>query len=232
MQALTELLTNFPYHPVLWSLYYTCKALYVLEPKSPFKEQKLIKYDVQNHTLDGGLEGLRDVFFVDDRKKYTWCELYVAGRALIVPKEWIHYIVARKFNGEKVELFLQPVRFCCRPMLMYSTPTVVRCESIVVDPRRKIHKEMYHTGMGDCGNAEGMFYCSFNLYLGIKHLRNLAMYIEGFPLFVYLLQDGDDKVFNNASTYTAETLLKYLKHMLVCKDCFGCIDHFVRLYVL
>ncbi len=234
LQALTELLSNFKYHPILWSLYYVCKTLHVLKPKPPFNREKIEKYNVSHSgMLDGNLDGLRDAFFVDDRKNYTWCELYVAGSVLIVPKEWVPYIVARKVKvdgeDEKVNLFFQPVRFCCRPVLMYKTPTVVRCESIVVDPRRKIHKEMYHTGIGDCGNAEGMFYCNTSLYLGVKHLRNLAMYIESFPLFIYLLQNGgNDKFFNYASGYTDGTLLGFLKHMLVCKDCLGYVDQFVR----
>ena len=232
-KALSELLISFRYHPFLWSLYYTCRSFHNLKPKPPFS-RKIENYNITHSgTLDGNLEGLRDIFFVDDRKNYTWCELYVADRVLIVPKEWIPYIIAQKVEvegeDERVDLFLQPVRFCCRPVLMYKTPTVVKCESIVVDPRRKIYKEMYHTGIRDCGSSEGMFYCNTGIYIGVKYLHNLAMYIENFPLFIYLLQtSGGQKFFNYASGYIDTTLLGFLKHMLVCKDCFDYIEHFVR----
>ena len=159
MKALKELLLNYTYHPILWSLYYTCRALHALKPKPPFSKGKIEKYVADKPTLEGSLEGLRDTFFVDDRKKYTWCELYVSQCVLIIPKEWVHYIMASNFKvgevDEGFELFLQPVRFCCRSVIMYKEPTVVRCESIMIDARRKIHREMYHTaGIDDCGTVE------------------------------------------------------------------------------
>ena len=235
-KALSKLLISYSYHPVLWSLYYTCRSFYKSKPKVSIS-RKIKKYRFNcKATLDGNLSASRDIFFVDDRKNYTWCELYLSGDSvLIVPKEWIPYIIARKVrvededDDEKVELFLQPVRFCCRPVLRYNNPTVVKCESIVVDSRRKIYREMYHTGIGDCGNAEGMFYCNTAIYIGVKYLRNLAMYIENFPLFIYMLQaSGDQKYFNYVGGYLDTTLSCFLKHMLVCKDCFDYIERFVR----
>ena len=239
-KALHELLTIYSYHPILWSLYYTCRALHEIKPKVSV-DRKVKKYDFTwGTTLDGDLSASRDIFYVDDRKDYTWCELYLEGEGVvIIPKEWIPYIISKVSEKEGVkekegneELFLQPVRFCCRPVLKYNEPTVVKCESIVVHSRRKIYKEMYHTGIGNCGDVEGMFYIHMSVYIGVKYLRNIAMYIEHFPLFVYMLQVTEEqKYFDYVGGYVDSALTCFLKHMLVCKDCFEYIERFVRVII-
>jgi hypothetical protein len=231
-KGLRELLTSYSYHPILWSLYYTCKTLYELRPKVSV-DKKVERYDfTREATLDGNKTALRDILYMDDRKNYTWFELYLQDGVAIVPKAWIPYLVARSEENGKVRLFLQPVRFCCRPVVKYSEPTVVKCESIIIDPRRKIHKEMYHVGIGSCDDEEEMFYINVPIYLGVKYLRNIAMYIEKFPLFVYVLQKiNGQKYVTYVGGCEDSTLLCFLRHMLVCKNCFEYVERFVRVIV-
>ena len=73
LPALSYLLMNQPYNPILWELYSTCRFLHSYKPTLNQHEIQILDYYGigDNFWLKGGFEDIRDFIAIDDQTDAT-----------------------------------------------------------------------------------------------------------------------------------------------------------------
>ena len=73
LEGLEYLLSNYPYHPVLWLLYAVNKRLAAYKPRLGKIIEVFDYYRVENPWLGGVTESVRDILAIDDKtSKECW----------------------------------------------------------------------------------------------------------------------------------------------------------------
>jgi hypothetical protein len=250
MRVFYELLSIFPYHPVLWSLYYTCRTFYNIKPDLEHREHDRViqeYYEDEDFWLKGHMGNIRDVIMIDDTVPgSTWGFVtmlenpeqvfFYTPTIFIVPRAWLKYLV---FVDEHFVLLPKP--FCCRPIIKRSTPCAVRCQSLVLPKQRVITTDLFHIGVGECFSNDMAFYSEFRVYLGLKQLYETVKKnnIEFFPIFLYVLgrKESSNKLISHIVTpnnvcYPTRDVLYILRHILVCKNCNSNLLDFIRIVII
>ena len=247
IQALYELLTIFPYHPILWSLYYTCRSFYAIKPT--LREEKTVKeyFPVDDFWLKGYMGHVKDLLAIDDTDKKnflwayatmleeTWEDDFFANApvAYIIPRDWLKHILI-----EDGYFLLLPVQFCCRPLIRRNKPCVVRCQSNYIDRRYFIDSTFFHIGIKECFSDIQALYAGIKIYLGLKQLNCVVREnaIQQFPLLLYILSECENSVIDFCDLtehvkYKAKQVQMYLRHILVCKDCNNILLEFLQVSI-
>jgi hypothetical protein len=190
LNAFNLLVSVYPYHPILWSLYSVNRYLHTQKPTFG-KEVKIWDYHTAaNIWFSGDLGDLHDVFVLDDEVGSSGTtavlgvletlpgfdeeELPVLNeirRFYDIPREWCRRIIGRRNNAGKLFLHLLPFEFCCRQILRREACGIVQCRSICIDPRYYLDKTFFHVGCGDCFEEFHDVYNDVSIYTGLKRLN-------------------------------------------------------------
>jgi hypothetical protein len=190
LNAFNLLVSVYPYHPILWSLYSVNRYLRTQKPTFG-KEVKIWDYHTTNNIwFAGDLGDIRDVFVLNDElgSSGTTAILGVLDKTLgfdeegepvfneirtfyDIPREWCRRIIGRRDNAGKLFLHLLPFEFCCRQILRREGCGIVQCRSICIDPRYYLDKTFFHVGCGDCFEDVHDIYSDVSIYVGLKRLN-------------------------------------------------------------
>ena len=242
LEALDNLLINFPYHPVLWTLYAVNRRLHDRKPPHSRKNVEVLSYTIVSEPwLSGLTDSLRDVIVWDDKlEKERWvahATIHENKKAVLyeIPREWIKRIIV----NSRGRFVLLPFEFCCRQILKRSDCKLVRCQSHVIPPQFLLDHTYFHVGCGPCHQELSYVIAGFQLFVGIKQLT--LMLLEKFEanteLIIGLLNLDDDvslkfkKVHKNSKEYDVKPsyIYKMLKHILVCKICNEKLEKFLSI---
>ena len=230
LEALDNLLINYPYHPVLWTLYAVNKRLRNCKPDIRKNVEILSYYVVLNPWLSGITASLRDVIAQDDKLEECWfahATICKNKKAVLywIPREWVKRIIV----NSRGNFMLLPFEFCCRQILNRGDCKLVRCQSHVIPPQFLLDQNYFHVGCGPCHRELSFVIAGFHLFVGIKQLT--LMLSEKFEvnteLIIALLNCDDnislefEKVHKTSEEYDVKSshICKMLKHILVCKIC-------------
>jgi hypothetical protein len=126
LEAFDNLLINYPYHPVLWTLYAVNRRLAARKPNIS-KSVEILDYRVVAEPwLSGISNAVRDILAIDDKTEECWY-----AYATIRKGEWVKRITVNK-RGNFV---LLPFEFCCRQVLKRTDCKLVRCQSHYIPPK-------------------------------------------------------------------------------------------------
>ena len=240
LEALDNLLINYPYHPVLWTLYAVNKRLRNRKPDIRKNVKILSYYVVSNPWLSGITDSLRDIIARDDKLEECWfahatiCE---NNKAVLywIPREWIKRIIV----NSRGHFMLLSFEFCCRQILKRGDCKLVRCQSHVIPPQFVLNHTYFHVGFGPCHRELSFVISGFHLFVGIKQLT--LMLLEKFEVntaLIIALLNCDDNIslkFKNVHKNSEECdirssyVYKMLKHILVCKICNDKLEKFLSI---
>ena len=179
--ALSALLENYYFHPILWNLYATCRYLYYKKPQDLGQREirienyascTLVGESVKTlQWLKGDLTGVRDLLIYDKAMPhYALLGLTQPDNDnddnddgerskvfYVIPAEWLYYVYAR-FENNSWTLYLAAKRFCCRQVLVRGTVMIARRDNIgmasvyaQVDNLYVPFSTYFHIGVGECG---------------------------------------------------------------------------------
>jgi hypothetical protein len=235
LEALENLLSNYPFHPVLWTLYAVNKRLAVYKPGLGKSIEIRDYYRVTDPWLGGVTDSIRDIIARDDTTKDECWYAYATIRdgdnmeMYWIPREWVKRIVV----NERKNFVLLPYEFCCRQVLKRSDCKIVRCQSHLIPSKFFVDPYYFHVGCGPCNQEISTIIADFPMYVGIRQLV-LALEDENVtmkPELVMHLLSGDDacemKLENIRKSDTLEELCivnsvyvrNILQHILMCVDC-------------
>jgi hypothetical protein len=241
LEGLEYLLTNYPYHPVLWTLYAVNKRLAGYKPRLG-KSIEIFDYRrVENPWLGGVTESVRDILAIDDKTgKECWyaCATIREGTERVgmywIPREWVKRIVV----NERQNFMLLPYKFCCRQVLKRSDCKIVRCQSHFIPKKFFVDQYYFHVGCGACNEEISTIIASFPTYVGIKQLV-LALEDESVTIrpdeVMLLLSGGDNQklILENVTKYkepcsfNATYVRTVLQHILLCIQCNKYLKKFI-----
>jgi hypothetical protein len=234
LEGLEYLLSNYPYHPVLWLLYAVSKRLAAYKPRLGKSIEVFDYYRVENPWLGGVTESVRDILAIDDKTSKECWYAYATIREkdergvqmYWIPREWVKRIVV----NDRQNCVLLPYEFCCRQVLKRSDCKIVRCQSHFIPTKFFVDQYYFHVGCGGCNQEISTIIASFPMYVGIKQLT-LALEDESVtmrPDAVMLLLTGDDTqklILENISkvqepcTVSSTYVRSVLQHILLCIRC-------------
>jgi hypothetical protein len=232
LEAFDNLLINYPYHPVLWTLYALNRRLAIRKPNLGGKSVEILDYRVVAEPwLSGVSNAVRDILAIDDKIKdcwYAYATIREAGETVFywIPREWVKRITVNK-RGNFV---LLPFEFCCRQVLKRTDCKLVRCQSHFIPPRYFVDQHYFHIGCGPCHKEISHVIAEFPMFVGIKQLATMLEKAKYPELIVALLISDDELSFRMQKVKKKEDdssygsikpsyICKILKHILVCKIC-------------
>jgi hypothetical protein len=234
LEALENLLSNYPFHPGLWTLYAVNKRLAVYKPGLGKSIEIRDYYRVTDPWLGSVTGSIRDIIARDDKTKdecwYAYATVRVDDENMEmywIPREWVKRIIVNECKN----FVLLPYEFCCRQILKRSDCKIVRCQSHLIPSKFFVDRYYFHVGCGACNQEISTIIADFPMYVGIRQLV-LALEDESVtmkPESVMHLLSGDDacemKLENIrrsdekprivSSTYVRSIL----QHILMCVDC-------------
>ena len=240
LEALDNLLINYPYHPVLWTLYAVNQRFRNRKPAIR-KNVEILSYNVvSNPWLSGITDSLRDIIARDDKLEECWfahATICKNKKAVLywIPREWIKRIIV----NSRGNFMLLSFEFCCRQILKRGDCKLVRCQSHVIPPQFLLDQTYFHVGCGPCHRELSFVIAGFNLFVGIKQLT--LMLREKFEVnteLIIALLNCDDNIsleFENVHKTSKEYdvkashICKMLKHILVCKICNVKLEKFLSI---
>ena len=227
LAGLEHLLSNYPYHPVLWTLYAVNKRLASYKPRLGKSIEVFNYYRVENPWLGGITESLHDILAIDDTtgKECWYAYATICEGVENVPREWAKRIVV----NERRNFVLLPYEFCCRQVLKRSDCKIVRCQSHFIPAKFFVDQYYFHIGCGECNQELSMIISGFPQYAGIKQLV-LALGDEGVTdradVMMHLLSGGEAQkiMFENVKVekshiYSSGHVRSILQHILLCIQC-------------
>ena len=213
-QTFQALLSNYPYHPVLWTLYSVCQHLRWYKPQ--LHQLVVIEdyYPCEDPWLGGILGSIRDVLAIDNTKEECWhayASIRDRGNTILceIPREWVERVIVNENHN---------------------------FESHSIPAKMYWDKHYFHVGCGPCHDEKSLIISSLSLYVGLKQLSTMLenihysepahiMYALGHNeidlQYCVVCDDVDKKGLHNVEkTYlTGHYLLKILSHILMCKIC-------------
>ena len=202
IDALSLLLENYYFHPILWNLYATCRRLYSKKPRDlgrreirveNFKDSIVSESVKTLQWLKGDLTGVRDLLLYDKAKPhYALLGLSpfedkdendetVSVRPkvfYVIPAEWLYYVYARHENNSWI-LYLAAKRFCCRQVLVRGTVMIARRDNIGmssvyarVDNLYVPFSDYFHIGIGPCGKEIHNVLADVGIFVNSLQLYN------------------------------------------------------------
>ena len=254
LNAFNVLLSVYPYHPILWSLYGVNR--YLRSQKPTFgKEVKIWDYHMaHNIWFSGDLGDIHDVFVLDDESGSSGTTAVLGvlepvvdeeetdiRRFYDIPREWCRRIIGRHNNEGKLFLHLLPFEFCCRQILRRKACGIVQCRSICIDPRYYLDKTFFHVGCGNCFEDFHDVYNDVSIYTGLKRLNEvmkkyLAQNVGRDMMFIltqyesklpYNFLGSDGKI--DTYQHSGADLKCLLLHILVCCNCAKYLESFLDL---
>ena len=201
LDALSLLLENYYFHPVLWNLYATCKQLYAKKPRDLGRREirienfgdSIVDESVKElQWLKGDLMGVRDLLIYDKAKPhYALIGLSPFDQAenddeasarpkvfYVIPAEWLYYVYARHENNSWA-LYVAAKRFCCRQVLVRGTVMIARRENIGissvyarVDNLYVPFSDYFHIGIGPCGKSIHNILADVGIFVNSLQLYN------------------------------------------------------------
>jgi hypothetical protein len=229
LEAFDNLLINYPYHPVLWTLYAVNRRFAARKPTVGGRNVEILDYStVSNPWLSGITNALRDIIAIDDKEEcwFAYATIRKGNETVLywIPREWVKRIIV----NSRGHFVLLPFEFCCRQVLKRSDCKLVRCQSHAIPPKFLVDQTYFHVGCGPCHQEISFTIAGFNLFVGIKQLG--LMLSEKFEVnteLIIALLNCDDKIslkFETANKtigydVKASHLCEMLKHILVCKIC-------------
>jgi hypothetical protein len=240
LEALDNLLINYPYHPVLWTLYAVNRRFAARKP-AICKNVEILNYSVvSNPWLSGITDALRDIIALDDKIEECWfahATIRKGKTAVLywIPREWVKRIIV----NSRGNFMLLSFEFCCRQVLKRSECKLVRCQSHVIPQQFLLDQTYFHVGCGPCHQEISFVIAGFHLFVGIKQLA--LMLGEKFEvnteLIIALLNCDDnislklENVDKTSEEYDVKPshVCKMLKHILVCKICNVKLEKFLSI---
>ena len=194
LEALDNLLINYRYHPVLWTLYAVNRRFAARKPDIA-KSVEILDYRVvSNPWLSGITNALRDVIAIDDKTEECWfayATIREGETAVLywIPREWAKRITVNR-RGNFV---LLPFEFCCRQVLKRSDCKLVRCQSHVIPLKFLVDQSYFHVGCGPCHKEISFVIAGFHLFVGIKQLTLMLgeKFTRNAELIIALLNSDD-----------------------------------------
>ena len=201
LDALSLLLENYYFHPILWNLYATCKQLYAKKPRDLGRREirienfgdSIVDDSVKKlQWLKGDLLGVRDLLIYDKAKPhYALIGLSPFDQAendddasarpkvfYVIPAEWLYYVYARHENNSWT-LYLAAKRFCCRQVLVRGSVMIARRENIgmssvyaQVDNLYVPFSDYFHIGIGACGKPIHNILADVGIFVNSLQLYN------------------------------------------------------------
>ncbi|CAB4014535.1 Hypothetical predicted protein [Paramuricea clavata] len=174
LNTLQNLLTAYPYHPILWSLYSVDRYLYSYKPK-PLKERRIYDYaitDAEDVWFHGELDEVRDVLLWLNPKTVSVSMQCVDGRKFYtIPAEWAKHLIVR-YDSDGVWWFhYMPFEFCCRQILSSDGVGIIQCRKLSVGPELYVDESFYHLGFGACQSDLHSVYADLDCFVGLKRLH-------------------------------------------------------------
>jgi hypothetical protein len=248
LEGLEYLLTNYPYHPVLWTLYAVNKRLAGYKPRLGKSIEIFYYRRVENPWLGGVTESVRDILAIDDKTgkddkgkdKECWYAYATIreGTERVgmywIPREWVKRIVV----NERQNFMLLPYEFCCRQVLKRSDCKIVRCQSNFIPKKFFVDQYYFHVGCGGCNEEISTIIANFPTYVGIKQLV-LALEDKSVTVrpdeVVLLLAGGDNlklslenvEKHKEPCSFTAMYVRTVLQHILLCIQCNKYLKKFI-----
>jgi hypothetical protein len=235
LEGLEYLLSNYPYHPILWTLYAVNKRLAGYKPRLNKSAEVFDYHRVKSPWLGGVTESARDILAIDDkstRNKDCWYAYATIreGTERVgmywIPREWLKCIVV----NERRNFMLLPYEFCCRQILKRSDCKIVRCQSHFIPTKFFVDPYYFHIGCGGCNEEISTIIAGFPMYVGIKQL---VIALEDINITtrsgaLMLLLSGDDTkkiILANISKLEKPLIVNstyvcsILQHILICARC-------------
>jgi hypothetical protein len=230
LAGLEYLLSNYPYHPILWTLYAVNKRLASYKPRLAKSIEVFNYHRVQTPWIGGITESLRDILAIDDTTgKECWyayatiCEGVENVGLYWIPREWVKCIAV----NERQNFILLPYEFCCRQVLKRSDCKIVRCQSHFIPAKFFVDQYYFHIGCGECNQEMSTIISGFPQYVGIKQLV-LALEDKGVTkradVMMRLLSGGETQKImlenvrevEKPHIYSSEHVCSVLRHILLC----------------
>jgi hypothetical protein len=234
LKGLEYLLINYPYHPILWTLYAVNKRFAGYKPRLKNSAEVFEYHRVKSPWLGGVTESVRDILAIDDISTtnencwYAYATIREGGDRVgmyWIPREWLKYVVVNK----RKHFVLLPYQFCCRQVLKRSDCKIVRCQSHYIPTKFFADPYYFHVGCGACNEEISTVIAGFSLYVGIKQL---AIALEDVNITrrsgeIMLLLSGDDtkkivlaNVNKSEPHIVSSTYINsILQHILMCVKC-------------
>ena len=197
--ALSLLLENYYFHPILWNLYATCRHLYYKKPRDLGRREirvenfadSIVSESVKTlQWLKGDLTGVRDLLLYDKANPhYALLGLSPPNKDendetvrpkvfYVIPAEWLYYVYARLENYSWT-LYLAAKRFCCRQVLVRGTVMIARRDNIgmssvyaQVDNLYVPFSDYFHIGIGACGKEIHSVFADVGIFVNSLQLYN------------------------------------------------------------
>ena len=241
LEGLEYLLTNYPYHPVLWTLYAVNKRLAGYKPRLGKNIEIFDYHRVVNPWLGGVTDSVRDILAIDDKTGKECWYAYATIREgtervgmYWIPREWVKRIVV----NERQNFMLLPYTFCCRQVLKRSDCKIVRCQSHFIPKKFFVDQYYFHVGCGECNEEISTIIAGFPTYVGIKQLvlalEDASVTIRPDEVML-LLSGGDDHKlilenvakYNEPCSFNATYICSILQHILLCIQCNKYLKKFI-----
>ena len=235
LEAFDNLLINYPFHPVLWTLYAVNRRFAVRKPEMEKSTDILHYYRVTRPWLGGVTDSIRDIIARDDTTKNGCWFAYATIRngekteMYWIPREW----VKRIFVNERNNFELLPYEFCCRQVLKRTDCKLVRCQSHSISSKFFVDQYYFHVGCGPCRQEISTVIADFPMFVGIKQLalalqdesvtKNAEMLLcllvgeRGIEMKLEKIQK--DNTAKEVCVFNSPYICNMLKHILMCKKC-------------
>jgi hypothetical protein len=257
--ALSALLENNYFHPILWNLYSTCRYLYHKKPQD--LGQREIR--IQNYAscsivslsesvktlqwLKGDLTGVRDLLIYDKATPhYAMLGLSQPDDDdehskvfYVIPAEWLYYVYAR-FENNSWTMYLAAKRFCCRQVLVRGTVTIARRDNIGIAPVYAQVDNLYvpfsnyfHIGIGECGKEIHSVLADVGIFVnGLQLYNSVCLIAHPYGMergVIFALSRHDEELLFSDGPVTSKYLKAIMKHLLVCRACNMYVDKLVEM---
>ena len=113
LEALDNLLINYPFHPVLWTLYAVNRRFAVRKPEMEKSTEILYYYRVTRPWLGGVTDSIRDILARDDTTEngcwYAYATICNKEKTEMywIPREWVKRIIV----NDEITLSFYPMNF-------------------------------------------------------------------------------------------------------------------------